>query len=284
MNIADSILLFSFVGLLGLCWGSFLNAIACRLLYDLPILRMRSHCPHCDRIIAWYDLIPIFSWLILKGKCRQCKGSISMLYPLIEILTALVMLLIFFHIYEDAIIYQQLLSISMYSLNDLSYFVFISRFFSYMTLFSLLIIATRTDLESMLIPGHLIWIGLPIGLSASIFGYTETTFSSSLLGIFAGAGLFWLISFLYKKIKGQEGLGLGDIELIALIGSFLGVIGVWTTIIIASLVGTATGLIYCTFAKKSYAVRIPFGPFLALGALLFVLFRTEILINFFNNI
>lgn len=230
-----------------LCWGSFLNVVAYRLLHKKPFFAPRSVCPHCTHIIAWYDLIPVISWIILKGHCRTCAAPISWLYPCIEIITGL----LFF-----------LLILSIPSSYWLAYSIF----------FSALIITIRTDLEEYMIL-RLCSLGLiPVGLLASYYGYLPITLFQSALGALAGYTLLWLVRTLFWYARKQEGLGEGDLELLAGIGAFIGIIGVWYAVLYGSIVGSFVGIILSLALKKKIE-RLPFGPFLALGAIIYILFH-----------
>ena len=247
----DLLIIFIF----SLCWGSFLNVVAYRTTYDKPFFTTRSLCPSCNRIIFWFDNLPIISWVFLKGRCRFCKKRISILYPFVELLSGIIFTSLYF--------YYPVLNISM-----VSYFVF----------FSALIVATRTDLQAMVIPQLFsLWL-VPVGISLSFFGLTQISILESLLGAVFGYGILWVVAVAFKYFTKKDGLGVGDMELLAMIGSFLGPLGVWFALLIGSLSGLLIGGGYLVFVKGDKNRRIPFGPFLALGATLFFFFR-GILIN-----
>lgn len=244
-----------------LCWGSFLNVVAFRIVKDLPFLRKRSHCPECDYQIAVYDNIPILSWILLRGKCRKCKTKISILYPFIELLTLILML-----------------SLTIHTINlNLNYPQNIFYFISYFIFFSALIIATRTDLQAMVIPQLFsIWL-VPVGLLYSYFGWLRIDFYQSLIGAVFGYFILWLVAKLFKFFAKKDGLGVGDMELLCMIGAFLGPIAVWFSLLIASLTGTLIGAIYLYYFAKSRRAKIPFGPFLAFGSIIFFFFESFLL-------
>lgn len=271
-------LLITFVAVIGLCWGSFLNMLAHRLLHGISLLRPRSHCPECDTVIAWYDNIPLISWIALQGHCRQCRQPISFLYPFTEIITAASLTGLFILLFREYALYQQLMHLSnnLIGLPDFYPFL-IGKFISYSLFFSLLLIATRTDLEAMLIPQIIPLIGIPCGIGSALIGWSDITPYDSMIAAIGGYGFLWLIGFVFKKIRKQDGIGVGDMELLAMIGSFTGLFGIWISLFMGSLVGSLAALLYCRITRQSYAVRIPFGPFLALGALICTLFRTQLL-------
>ncbi|MGC2310694.1 MAG: prepilin peptidase [Candidatus Babeliaceae bacterium] len=249
--VINSVLVFLFA----LLWGSFLNALAYRLLYGHSLLK-RSFCPHCNTTIAWYDLFPLLSWLILKGHCRFCKKPISWLYPFIELLTALSLTLLYLRV-------------------PLVYFSAYSFFFS------LLIVCIRTDFEDFAILNHILYC-IPIGWLASFFGLLPLSWIESLAASILGYSFLWIIRFAFWKLRQKEGLGLGDLDLLALIGAFTGIFGMWITLLLGSLSGSLAGLslIFFTGNRQLLNRPIPFGPFLALGALLYVLFKAQIIYFF----
>lgn len=239
-----------------LCWGSFLNVIAYRLVSGANILGSRSFCPHCKKIIAWYDNIPIVSWFLLLGKCRWCKKKISFLYPFIELLTVLIFLT-FWYVLPH---------------YHIAYFVF----------FSALIVTIRTDIETMLISRYVTLFLIPAGLLFSAFGFLPISLTSSILGALLGYGSLYATSKLFYMLTGKEGIGQGDLELLAFIGSFIGAAGCWVTLFLGAIIGSIIGVLYITLSGQSKEMRIPFGPFLALGAVLYVLFQQELLFFLFG--
>lgn len=234
------------------CWGSFLNVLAFRLVHDKNIFTARSFCPHCNHLIYWYDNIPLFSWLNLKRKCRHCGGAISMLYPLIEILSVVLFSLLYYQVP---------------SLYFCAYFIF----------FSALITTIRSDLETMLISQYMTLFLLPIGFVCSFFGYLPITLWASIIGACVGYVSLWSIATLFTRLTGKQGLGEGDMDLLALIGAFTGVYGVWVSLLIGSMTGSVIGMSYIMLSHAPNNTRIPFGPFLALGAILFVLWEKQIM-------
>ncbi|MBD3273189.1 prepilin peptidase [Candidatus Dependentiae bacterium] len=249
-------ILFFVVIVFSLCWGSFLNVVAFRTITDRPFFETRSSCIFCNKIIAWYDNIPVLSWILLNRRCRYCRKKISILYPFIEILTAILITALFYKIFAHG-----------FYLNS------IFSFFVHFIFFSALIIAVRTDLQDLVIPqAFSIWL-VPLGLISAHLGFLKISFNQSLFGAIIGYGILWLVAFLFKFFTKKEGLGTGDMEIMALIGSFIGPLGVWITILIGSLTGLFIGGSYLLIAKKDQSEKIPFGPFLVLGAVVYFFFK-----------
>ncbi len=231
-----------------LCWGSFLNALSYRLIRNKSIITPRSQCPECHHQLAWYDLIPVFSWIMLGGKCRYCHKPISLLYPFIELLTVGVML-------------------------PLLYLVPLHYIPAYFLFFSALIVTIRSDLESMLISRFVTLFLIPCGVMLSFFNLLPISYLDSMLGVLLGYGFLFGMAKLFKALTGKEGMGQGDLELLAFIGSFTGVFGCWFSVLVGSVFGSVIGVIYALLIAKNRNVRIPFGPFLAFGAIVYVLFQ-----------
>lgn len=235
--------------LIGLCWGSFLNVVAYRITFDKNFWAPRSRCPHCNKMIAWYHNIPVASYFMLKGKCASCSTPISILYPLIELVTGIAFAALAFKFLPQQI----------------------PLFVTYAFFISALIATTRSDLEAMLIPQLFTLYLIPVGIGCSYFGWTNITPHESALSALFAYGFLWGISKLFKLVKGQEGLGIGDAELLAMIGSFLGICGMWNALMIGSCIGCVIIITYLWYTQKGRETRIPFGPFLALGAIMSLL-------------
>ena len=237
-------------------WGSFLNVVAYRLITQKTLFG-RSMCTQCNTPIAWYDLVPILSFFMLRGHCRNCRKSISWLYPFIEIITVILMS-------------------ALYWTND--------YFMAYFILFSALIVTIRTDLEYMLISPWMTLALIPIGIILSITDHLPIIPLDSILG--AGVGFFSLffIGTIFTAITGKEGIGQGDFDLFGLIGAFTGLLGIWVTLLISSISASIFGITYLLLSGGLRRnVSIPFGPFLALGAILYVLFQEFIIEVLFCN-
>jgi leader peptidase (prepilin peptidase)/N-methyltransferase len=234
-----------FVFLVGCFLGSFYNVIIHRLPAKESIIRPGSHCPQCKHLISFYDNIPLVSYLILLGKCRHCGEPISLRYPLVEGLTGALALLLFLRYGWDP--------------------QFLVEFF----FASLLILITFIDLDTYLIPDVLSVPGTVIGFAFS-FLTQRISWLDSLLGIMLGGGFFFLVAVGYQYLRHKEGLGGGDIKLLAMIGAFLGWPGVVFTVLVASLIGTVVGVVVMWRSRKGLGTMLPFGPFLASGALLYL--------------
>lgn len=234
------------------CWGSFLNVVAYRLIKGLSIVYPPSFCPHCATPISWYDNIPLVSWCLLGGRCRTCNAQISYLYPCIELFTIVSLY-------------------ALYSTIDLIYFP------AYFLFFSALIVSIRSDLETLLISYYATFGVIPIALGACYLDYLPITLYQSVSGATCGFLFLWLVSAIFTGMTGKKGMGEGDMDLLALIGAFTGPYGVWATILIASVTGSLTGIGMLASGNASSNTRIPFGPFLACGAIIFVLWQKNIL-------
>jgi leader peptidase (prepilin peptidase) / N-methyltransferase len=238
-----------------LIWGSFLNMLGYRLISQESLFIARSFCPHCKSVIAWYDNIPLISFFLLKGKCRHCSLKISWLYPLIELCTSVIFCALLVYISPE-------------------------HWFSYACFFSALLITIRTDLETMLISRFATLFLIPLGFLLSYGEMLPISLLESICGAITAYAWLFLIGYLFYKITGKIGLGQGDYELMAFIGSFLGMLGWWLTLLVGSLFGSIVGLTYLAISGKRTGTKIPFGPFLAFGAIIFVFFK-EILMQFF---
>ena len=234
-----------------ICWGSFLNVLAFRLVRSQNIVWPRSACPYCKHTISWYDNIPLISWLLLCGQCRTCKKPISWLYPAIELLTTIL-------------------------LTALYLYVPLNYFFAYFIFFSALIVTIRSDIETMLISRFVTIFLIPFGLLFSAFGLLPITILDSICGALLGYFFLLIMSKIFFWIKGKEGMGQGDLELLAFIGSFIGIAGCWMSLLLGSIMGSIVGLTYIVIFKAGRSAKIPFGPFLASGALIYVFLQEHL--------
>jgi len=246
-----------FAFLYGIVIGSFLNVLIHRLPQGKSIIKPGSHCPNCGAPIAFYDNIPLISYLILRGKCRNCKSSISYQYPLVEGITGA-------------------LFVIFYLKSGLS-LVFITE-----TVFSaLIIVLIFTDLNHQLLPDVITIPGTIGGLLFSLNGGL-TTIGSSLIGAGLGAGIVLAIRELYFRLRGEEGMGLGDVKLMAMIGAFLGWERALLTLVIGSFLGSVVGIIIIAKEKGDLRFPLPFGSFLGIASI-FSLFYGEELISFYRS-
>ncbi len=247
MEIALSILAF----LLGTVVGSFLNVCIYRLPEKKSIISPGSHCPHCHTPIKWYDNIPLLSFALLKGRCRYCQKPISRQYPLVEFITGLFT----FFIYFD---YG-------FSLTGIIYLFFIYA----------LIVISFIDLKWQIIPDVISVPGIFGGLMAS-FCLPYLSFKDSGCGALLGGGFLFIVAYGYYFIRKKEGMGGGDIKLLAMIGAFLGWRAIPFVLFSASVMGSIIGILWILFQGKDRNFPIPFGPFLALGAIWVIFFPGSI--------
>ena len=238
--------------------GSFLNVCIIRLPKEESIVTPGSHCPHCGTPIQFYDNIPLISYIFLQGRCRHCHRGISFQYPLVEGITALSSFILFMKFGA--------------SLSYLFYFSFVAA----------LIVITVIDLYHQIIPDVISIPGIGVGVLTSLIT-PQTTLFNSLIGILLGGGSLFFVATVYQWIFKREGMGGGDVKLLAMIGGFLGWKAVIVTVLLGSLVGSITGIIVMTLKKKDFKYAIPFGPFLALGAVI-SLFYGEGLIRWYLHL
>ncbi|MHB1398631.1 MAG: prepilin peptidase [Trichloromonadaceae bacterium] len=238
--------------ILGLLIGSFLNVCIYRIPAGLSIVSPPSRCSHCETAIRWYQNIPIFSYLVLGGKCGSCRVGISWRYPIVEALTGALFVLVFFYF--------------QFSAATLVYWVFVAA----------LIVITFIDLDHQIIPDVISLPGIVIGFLCS-FAIPWLSWSDSLLGILLGGGSLYLVAFLYEFLTKKEGMGGGDIKLLAMLGAFLGWKAILPIIFISSLIGSLVGIPLMLVKKTDSKLAIPFGPFLALGALIYLFWGPQLI-------
>ena len=236
--------------------GSFLNVCILRLPEKKSLLFPASHCPHCRKPIRFYDNIPLISFLVLRGRCRFCGQPISPQYFMVELLTALLSLFLFFS----------------YSLIE---------YFIYFAFFSSLVVVTFIDLKHQIIPDVISLPGIGAGFLAS-FVLPRITCLDSLLGIALGGGILYLIALGYYLITKTEGMGMGDVKLLAMIGAFLGGKGVVITIFLSAFLGAMVGVAMMVIKGKNRKYAIPYGPFLSIGALLSLLWGDVLLVWYYH--
>jgi leader peptidase (prepilin peptidase)/N-methyltransferase len=247
----------------GLALGSFLNVVILRLprrlewqwqrdsreilgepeAYDPPppgIVVEPSHCPHCKHKLAWYENIPLLSWLALRGKCRHCHAPISAQYPLVEFVTMLMVL---------ACVWQ---------------FGFGWRGFGAVLFTCFLVALAGIDLRTRLLPDQLtlplLWLGLIAAIENLYIGQ-----KAALLGVMAGYFSLWSVYWVFKQVTGKEGMGHGDFKLLAAIGAWVGLKGILPTILLSSIVGAIVGSAWLAAKGRDRATPIPFGPYLAIA-------------------
>ncbi|NVN89886.1 MAG: prepilin peptidase [Desulfuromonadales bacterium] len=250
MTLQISFSVFAFI--FGAVVGSFLNVCICRLPANESVVSPPSHCPHCQYPIRWFDNIPIVSYLLLGGKCRGCQAKISLQYPLVELLNGLVCLALFISFGP--------------TLDFCVFFLFCSA----------LVVITFIDLEHQIIPDEISLPGIVIGFLCS-FVLNGLGWLNSLLGILLGGGSLLLVAYCYQRLTGKEGMGGGDIKLLAMMGAFLGWKSIPFIIFASSLVGSVVGVTLMLIQKKDSKLAIPFGPYLAFGALLYIFFGPRLI-------
>jgi len=239
--------------LFGAIIGSFLNVVILRLPEkNASIVFPASHCPKCLTPLSWYENIPVLSYITLRGKCAHCHTSISLQYPAVEILTGL---------FAAAICCKFNLSI-----QTGAYFLFGTA----------LIVIIVIDIHHQIIPDIISLPGILLGFLFSFIN-SGLTWQSSLTGLLLGGGVLYTIAFIYSLLRKQDGMGGGDIKLLAMIGAWLGWQSLPFVILISSVTGSITGLIAMKWQKKGGNTRIPFGPFLSGGALLYIFYSEKIL-------
>lgn len=246
--------------LFGLLIGSFLNVCIYRLPRDLSVVTPRSFCPQCDHMISWYDNVPLLSYALLKGRCRHCQAHIPLRYPAVELITA-----VCFFAFVWLLGWQGV---------AIKYCIFSAA----------LITLIFSDLEERILPDEFTIGGTVVGLvlafavpadvglwrymlpsihNPRVLSFFEAAFAAA----FSSFAL-WFIGFVYKKMRHREGLGFGDVKMVAMLGAFLGLQGVLLTLIIGSVLGALVGLGYILFTGKDASTyELPFGFFLGVGGL-----------------
>ncbi len=247
-----------YIFLIGLCIGSFLNVCIFRLPAGRSIVRPPSACPACAANINWYDNIPILSYILLRGRCRGCGAAISVRYPLVELLSGLFALAVWMRYGPHP--------------YTLFYYAFIAA----------LLVVTFIDLDHRIIPDEISLPGIPIGFAASFF-LPSLSWLDSLMGILIGGGTLFAIAWGYQRFTGKEGMGGGDIKLLAMIGAFIGWQGVLFTIMASSFIGTLAGVMVMIRMRKGMKLAVPFGPFLAIGAILYLFFGPQVIDWYLNG-
>ena len=229
------------VGLLGLLIGSFMNVCIYRLPRGLSPVRPRSSCTTCGYMLTWYDNVPIASYLTLGGRCRGCGAPISIMYPVIEAITGLMFLGAYLLYGPSALLVARLL------------------------FGCAMIVLFVIDLQHKILPNVITLPGIVIGVLLS--EVAGPGWLASLIGAAAGGGVLWGIAEIYYRVQKQEGLGMGDVKMLAMIGAFLGWKLMLLSLILASFSGTIVGVAVIVARKESMKYALPFGTFLAAGAI-----------------
>ena len=251
MPAAQLLVLLAGAFLLGAVIGSFLNVCIYRIPAGESVVAPRSRCPHCQTTIRWFHNLPIVSWLWLKGRCAYCAAPFSARYPLVEALTGLLFALFLYR----------------FGLHPATPVAWL--------LVALLVTISFIDLDHQIIPDVISLPGIPLGFLCS-FALPWVSWQSSLLGILLGGGILLAIALGYECLTGQEGMGLGDVKLLAMLGAFLGAAAVLPIIFLASILGTLIGVPLMIVTRAGRKLAIPFGPFLAAAALVYLYFVARI--------
>lgn len=257
--------------LLGTCIGSFLNVVIYRVPAEISLMTPGSHCPKCKKEIPWYLNMPLVSWLVLRGKCANCSCKIPIRYFLIELLTGVLFLLIF----SKVIFYHEPLGILVV----------------YFGLTMLVITTVFIDIEHQIIPDKTTYPAMILGLAAAaVFPETWATNSrfggalaQSAICFVASGGILALFAFVGSKLFGRDALGWGDVKYVAAIGACLGGRAAYFTLLFGAFTGAIVGVALMIYKKKDFKGAIPFGPFLASGTYLWMLFDVEI-IKFYKTV
>jgi len=234
-----------FVFIFGAVVGSFLNVCIFRLPAKTSIIKPLSQCPHCHHPIRFYDNIPIISFIVLRGKCRDCDGKISWRYPLVELITAVLSLLLFLQ------------------------FGLTLRFLIFFIFTAVLIVITFIDLDHQIIPDVLTLPGIPIFFLLAIF-VVKIPWLEALIGLLIGGGVLFAIAFVYELLTKREGMGGGDIKLLAMIGGFLGWKSLIFILLFSSFSGAIVGITAMIIKKQDMKYAVPFGPFLSAAAIAYL--------------
>ncbi len=234
-----TILIFLF--LFGSVIGSFLNVCIVRIPGKLSVVLPASHCPACKTPIAWYDNIPLLSYLLLAGRCRSCRAAISLRYFFVELLTPCVL-------------------VFLYQRFGLSAALPVAFIFS-----AALIVITFIDVQHQIIPDVITLPGIALCFAGSFIVPWNRPLQS-LIGILVGGGVLYLFAAGYELLTKKEGMGGGDIKLLAMIGAFLGWKGALVSLVLGALIGSIIGIFAMLLRGKNLKYAIPFGPFLSIGA------------------
>ncbi len=243
-------------GVIGAILGSFANVCIIRMPADKSVIWPRSQCPFCRHKLSPVENIPVISFIVLRGRCRACKRPISLQYPIVEILMIALSILTWWYFYDPF------------------------KYLIYVCLFILpLLICSIIDLKHFIIPDSITLPGIVVGFLVHIFLGSEISYGwaalDSLLGIAIGGGALYLFAKIYERIKKQEGLGGGDVKLIAMLGAFFGWRASILILLMSSFLGSLIGLLLIIFLRKGMKYAIPFGPFLAAGGLIYLFLGTR---------
>ncbi len=233
------------VFLIGLCWGSFLALFVYRVPRGISVIKPRSFCDSCKTTIPFYYNLPIISYLFLKGRCKSCKTKIAISYPLIELITAVLFLISYQNLFYD-------------------YYSLIRSFL----LITAIVPSVFIDIEHRIIPDRLSLGLIVTGFVLALFDPMMTWFQS-LVGIVLGGGILFVVAWVYYKLTGREGLGGGDIKILAGLGALLGGYPVVLIMFMSSVIGSLYGIFMIIFFKKGRLTELAFGPFIGIAAIFY---------------
>jgi len=229
-------------GMMGLIVGSFLNVVIYRLPLGQSLATPPSRCRNCGYTLQWFDNIPVFSWLYLGGRCRQCGAGVSIQYPAVEVITSVLFMLVVMFSPPGPLIASRLL------------------------LVCVLIVLFGIDLEHQILPNVITLPGIAAGVLFSVVA--PPGWKDALLGVLLGGGILYAIAWGYYLWRREEGMGMGDVKMLAMIGAFLGWKAVLVTLVLSSFAGAFIGLGMMAVQRGSMKYALPFGTFLALGAVI----------------
>ena len=230
-----------YAGVLGACIGSFLNVVIYRLPLGQSLMAPPSRCPKCGYRLKFYDNIPVFGWLLLGGRCRECKNRISIQYPIVELITAVLCVIVVWVTPPGPLLVSRLLLL----------FILIALF--------------GIDLAHQILPNSITLPGIVAGLLLSTIA--PPGLRDAIIGIVLGGGVLYAIAFGYYLWRREEGLGMGDVKMLAMIGAFLGWKQVLVTLVLSSVAGSVIGVAVILSRRGDMKYALPYGTFLALGAL-----------------
>jgi leader peptidase (prepilin peptidase) / N-methyltransferase len=241
-------------GVFGACIGSFLNVVIYRVPLGQSIVSPPSRCPQCGSRLAWYDNIPIAGWLMLGGRCRKCDNRISIQYPIVELITSLLFVLVVWLTPPGPLMVTRLL------------------------LVCILIALFGIDLEHQILPNSITLPGIAAGLLLSVIA--PPGIRDALVGVVLGGGILYAIAWAYYLWRREEGLGMGDVKMLAMIGAFLGWKAVLVTLVLSSFSGALIGVALIAAQRGGMKLALPFGTFLAVGAAV-AMFAADPLVNWY---
>ena len=247
-----------FVTLMGLCVGSFLNVCIHRLPLKQSVVRPPSRCPGCGGLLRWYDNVPILSYAALRGRCRACRNPISLQYPIVEAVTAALFLWHFWVLGPTPL-------------------------FAVRVAFACaLLVLFMIDLEHQILPDRITLPGIVVGFACSWFLPPGPVMS--ILGILLGGGLLWAIAEIWLRVRKVDGMGFGDVKMLAMIGAFLGVELMVLTFVLSSMIGGVVAGAMMAARRADLATRVPYGTMLAVGALVASLYGDALIAWYLANL